>query len=73
MLAKFGITLMAKSGFSLKLAHAGEIKGTCAGKISDLRPVLGLGTVFRYEKIPRNILGSVSVIPQKKVLIPRHS
>ncbi len=40
MLAKSGITLMAKSGFSLKLAHAGEIKGTCAGKISDLRPVL---------------------------------
>ncbi len=34
---------------------------------------LGLGTVFRSEKIPRNRLGTVSVIPQKKALIPRHS
>jgi hypothetical protein len=34
---------------------------------------LGLGTEFRSEKIPRNILGMVSVIPRKKVLIPRHS
>jgi len=28
---------------------------------------------FSSEKIPRNRLGTVSVIPQKKVLIPRHS
>jgi hypothetical protein len=35
--------------------------------------LLGLGTVFRSEKIPRNRLGTVSVIPRKKVLIPRHS
>jgi hypothetical protein len=35
--------------------------------------VLGLGTEFRSEKIPRNRLGTVSVIPRKKVLIPRHS
>jgi hypothetical protein len=34
---------------------------------------LGLGTEFRSEKIPRNILGMVSVIPRKKVLIQRHS
>ncbi len=35
--------------------------------------VVGLGTEFRSEKIPRNRLGTVSVIPRKKVLIPRHS
>jgi hypothetical protein len=34
---------------------------------------LGLGTEFRSEKIPRNRLGMVSVIPRKKVPIPRHS
>jgi hypothetical protein len=34
---------------------------------------LGLGTEFRSEKIPRNRLGTVSAIPRKKVLIPRHS
>ncbi len=34
---------------------------------------LGLATEFRSEKIPRNRLGMVSVIPRKKVLIPRHS
>jgi hypothetical protein len=34
---------------------------------------LGVGTEFRSEKIPRNGLGMVSVIPRKKVLIPRHS
>jgi hypothetical protein len=32
-----------------------------------------LGTEFRSEKIPRNRLGTVSVIPRKKALIPRHS
>ncbi len=34
---------------------------------------LGLGTEFRSEKIPRKRLGTVSVIPRKKVLIPRYS
>ncbi len=34
---------------------------------------LGLGTEFRSEKIPRNRLRMVSVIPRKKVLIPKHS
>jgi hypothetical protein len=34
---------------------------------------VGLGTEFRSEKIPRNRLGTVSVIPRNKVLIPRHS
>jgi hypothetical protein len=33
---------------------------------------LGLGTEFCYEKIPRNKLGTVSIIPWKKMLIPRH-
>jgi hypothetical protein len=36
-------------------------------------PCLGLGTEFCSEKITRNRLGTVSVIPRKKVLIPRHS
>jgi hypothetical protein len=35
--------------------------------------LLGLATEFRSEKIPRNILRIASVIPRKKVLIPRHS
>ena len=35
--------------------------------------LVGLGTEFRSEKIPRNRLGMASVIPRKKVLIPRHS
>jgi hypothetical protein len=34
---------------------------------------LGLGTEFRSEKFPRNRLGTVSVIPRKKALIPRYS
>ncbi len=34
---------------------------------------LGLATEFRSEKIPRNRLGTASVIPRKKVLIPRYS
>ncbi len=36
-------------------------------------PRLGLGTEFRSEKIPRNGLGMISVIPRKKAVIPRHS
>jgi hypothetical protein len=32
-----------------------------------------LAVDFRSEKFPRNILGTASVIPRKKVLIPRHS
>ena len=34
---------------------------------------VGLAREFCSEKIPRNRLGMVSVIPRKKVLIPRHS
>ncbi len=34
---------------------------------------LRLGTEFHSEKIPRNRLGMISVIPRKKALIPRHS
>ncbi len=34
---------------------------------------LGLGTEFCSEKIPRNRLGMISVIPRKKVLIQRYS
>ncbi len=37
---------------------------------SNIQPPLGLGTEFRSEKIPRNRLGMVSVIPRKKGLIP---
>ncbi len=33
---------------------------------------IGLGTEFRFEKIPRNRLGMISVIPRKKAFIPRH-
>jgi hypothetical protein len=42
---------------------------TRAGRVSGL----GLGTEFCSEKFLRNRLGKVSVIPRKKVLIPRHS
>ncbi len=41
--------------------------------LSRQRVRLGLGTEFRSEKIPRNRLGTVSVIPRKKAVIPRHS
>jgi hypothetical protein len=34
---------------------------------------LGLGTEFRSEKIPRNRVGTISVIPRKEAFIPRHS
>jgi hypothetical protein len=33
---------------------------------------LGLGREFCLKKIPRNRLGTVSIIPRKKELIPRH-
>ncbi len=35
-------------------------------------PGVGLGPKFCSKKIPRNRLGMISVIPRKKVLIPRH-
>ncbi len=56
-----------------------RIKSHLAGSLSSSGPPcwtsplafgLGLGTEFRSEKIPRNRLGMVSVIPRKKVLIP---
>ncbi len=34
-------------------------------------PHLGLAMEFCFEKIPRNRLEMVSIIPRKKVLIPR--
>jgi hypothetical protein len=40
------------------------------GKVVSL---VGLGTEFRSENIPRNRLGMICVIPRKKVLIPKHS
>ncbi len=43
----------------------------CVSQVSTLQ--LGLGTEFRSEKIPRNRLGTISVIPRKKAFIPRHS
>jgi hypothetical protein len=45
----------------------------CEGDAPERHPGLGLGKKFRSEKIPRNRLGMISVIPRKKVLIPRHS
>ncbi len=45
----------------------------CIWCIVDHSTYLGLGTEFRSEKIPRNRLGTISVIPRKKALIPRHS
>ncbi len=36
-----------------------------------VRFVVRLATEFRFETIPRNRVGKVSVIPQKKVLISR--
>ncbi len=33
--------------------------------------IVGLATEYRSEKIPRNRLGMDSVIPRKKILIPR--
>jgi hypothetical protein len=41
--------------------------------VTSALPEIALGTEFRSEKIPRNRLGMVSVIPRKKVLIPEHS
>jgi|LakMenEpi03Aug12_release.lakeMendotaPanAssembly.Ray.scaffolds.fasta_scaffold1288472_1 hypothetical protein len=40
---------------------------------AQMQNTLGLAAEFRSEKIPRNRLGTASVIPQKIVLIPRHS
>jgi hypothetical protein len=43
------------------------------GGLGRAQAYLGLAAEFRSEKIPRNRLGTASVIPRKKVLIPRHS
>ncbi len=43
------------------------------GGLGRAQAYLGLAAEFRPEKIPRNRLGTASVIPRKKVLIPRHS
>jgi hypothetical protein len=51
-----------------------KLRENCPTVIDQCTMVLiGLGTEFRSEKIPRNSLGTVSVIPRKKALIPRHS
>jgi hypothetical protein len=54
----------------LKSRHAAKIREGGADKISS---GFGLGTEFHSEKIPWNRLGTVFVIPWKKVLVPRHS
>ncbi len=56
-------------GCELLIGQVVRDKRCCLVKWSGI----GLGTVFRSEKIPRNRLGTVSVIPRKKALIPRHS
>ena len=38
-----------------------------------MRNTTRLATEYCSEKIPRNRLGMISVIPRKKVVIPRHS
>jgi hypothetical protein len=43
------------------------------GGLGRAQTYLGLAAEFRSEKISRNRLGTASVIPRKKVLIPRHS
>jgi hypothetical protein len=48
-------------------------KGVESGKYIFLGETRGLATEFRSEKILRNRLGMSSIIPRKKVLIPRHS
>jgi hypothetical protein len=42
-------------------------------KVLKYELLLGLVTEFRSEKIPWIRLGMISIIPRKKVLIPRHS
>ena len=56
----------------LKTAGSGCPAEELIGNLS-CKAGVGLGTEFRSEKIPRNRLGMVSVIPRKKALIPRHS
>jgi hypothetical protein len=56
-------TCNIKSCFKIQYRHHSVSCACC----------VGLGTEYRSEKIPRNRLGMVSVIPRKKVLIPRHS
>ena len=53
----------------------GQSHGNYAGIVrgGGVEEELGLGTEFLSEKIPRNRLGMISVIPRKKVLIPRYS
>ncbi len=57
------------------MGYVGVLGGAGGGSGRGLGVLLwvGLGTEFRSEKIPRNRLGTASVIPRKKVLIPRHS
>jgi hypothetical protein len=53
----------------VQLPDAAVAAATAAAVVSRI----GLGTEFRSENILRNRLGMISVIPRKKVLIPKHS
>jgi hypothetical protein len=68
------ITVLAGGG-SINLIKAGNLNCLRSSIFSNCTSGsgLGLGMEFHSEKIPRNRLGTVSVIPRKKVLIPRHS
>jgi hypothetical protein len=41
--------------------------------VTGCRGTFRVGNGISFRKIPRNRLGTISVIPRKKVLIPRHS
>ncbi len=62
---------LAESGGDL--AESGWVVRVSYSQYRSRNSRVGLGTEFRSEKIPRNRHGMVSVIPQKKALIPRHS
>jgi hypothetical protein len=56
-----------------KVSDSAKCPNFYAACATGLKSKIGLAAEFRSEKIPRNRLGTASVIPRKKVLIPRHS
>ncbi len=58
------------SGWGFATHAAWHVTGTL---VTCPMPQLGLAAEFHSEKIPRNRLGTASIIPRKKALIPRHS
>ncbi len=61
------------SPFYTSKATGKQCTVTGYGYMGESKLLIGLGTEFRSENIPRNRLGMISVIPRKKVLIPKHS